>query len=80
MNYPDIPKGAIIISRISGHYKQYGRTAGEEKNYGYIVKLPTGVEVAYIWCNSVYTIIDKEKINCIKEYMDQELTWFYGKN
>lgn len=80
MNYPDLPVCATIVSRIGGHYKQFGRSAGEEKNYGYIIKLASGEEVAYIWCGSIYTIIDKDKINYIKKYNDQELTWFYGQN
>jgi hypothetical protein len=79
MNYPDLPKGAIIISRINGHSKQYGKAAGEEKNYGYIVKLGSDEEVAYIWCNSIYTIIDKDKVDFIKNYNDEEITWFYAQ-
>ena len=80
MNYPELPEGATLISRINGHSKQYGKAAGIEKNYGYIVKLQTGEEVAYIWCNSVWTIIDVNTINSIQKYNGQELTWFYGNN
>lgn len=80
MNLLELPKGAEIISRIDGHSKTIGRKAGIEKNYGYIVKFTTGDEVAYIWCNLQYTIIDKDKIELIKTYEGQEITWFYGQN
>jgi hypothetical protein len=79
MNHPEIPEGAEIISRIDGHSKQYGKSAGEEKNYGYIVKLITSEEIAYIWCNSKWTIIDKDKIHFIKKYKNEDLTWFYAQ-
>ncbi len=79
MNQPELAEGATILSRIDGHSKQYGRSAGEEKNYGYIIRLASGEEVAYIWCNSEWTIIDKDKVDFVKKYNDEELTWFYAQ-
>jgi hypothetical protein len=79
MNHPELPEGATIVSRIDGQSKNIGRKAGIEKNYGYIVKLQTGEEIAYIWCNLAWTVIDKDKVEFIRKYKDEEITWFYGQ-
>ena len=79
MNTPDIPDGATLGSRITGHSKIYGRSAGEEKNYGYNVKIVSGEEGIYVWCNSDWTIIDKDKFGFIRSYNGEDLTWFYAQ-
>jgi hypothetical protein len=77
-NLPVIPEGSIIISRNKGHTKTLGKAAGEEKNYSYLVKNKDGEEVVYLWCNSKWTIIDKDKLNFVKQYNNEEVTWFYA--
>jgi hypothetical protein len=78
-NLPEIPEGAKILSKLDGHFKDIGRSAGIEKNYGYNVKLNSGEEVIYLWCSSKWTIIDKHNLHLITHYNGEEITWFYAQ-
>ena len=71
-----IPDGYIIIKRIDGFRRQYGKNAGLETNWGYEVKDSNNNDYILIFCRpSGFTIIDKIQYDKVKNINGVDVTW-----
>ena len=79
----NINKKYKILQNISGHVKQFGKSAGEELNWGYEVidpKEKTNEPFILLHCKvDKFTKVDNESLEDIKSFLDQELTWYMTK-
>lgn len=76
-----IPSGFTVEKRIDGIVNEMGKAAGLEQNWGYKVKDSIGNDCILLYCNpGVYTIIDSDNLDKIRNVNGKKVSWFLGKN
>jgi hypothetical protein len=76
-----IPSGFIIKERIDGIVNDMGKAAGLEQNWGYKIIDTENKECILLYCNpGIYTIIDNDSLDKIRNVNGKKVSWFVGKN
>jgi hypothetical protein len=82
INMYEIDKKYTIINNLSGHTKIFGKSAGEELNWGYEV-YENDIDNKFILMHckiDAFTKIDTNIYNNIKNFNNNVLTWYLMKN
>ena len=76
----NIPEQYEVLEEFEGHYRKFGKSAGEEKNkYWFVLNKNTNEKHYLLYCEvNTYTIIDN--IDMIKIYNDIIPTWYLLSN
>jgi hypothetical protein len=75
-----IPDGFTVIDKFKGVINTRGQKANQEQNWGYSAKDYNGLNCILLYCNpGVYTIIDTDVLDQIREVYNKQVSWFLMK-